>query len=83
MKSFVKEGNDGDDRAALDDDIEQIGLVTLQPVLREQQMSRRRNRDELGDSFNDPENDGNNPIRHPWDKRKIERENKKNGRCET
>jgi hypothetical protein len=47
-------------------------------VLSQQQMARRRNGDKLGDSLYQAEYDGNDPIRHPWDKRQIAIEDKEN-----
>ena len=77
MKAFVEEGNDGDDSAALDHDVEEIRLVAVQPILHQQQVARRGNGDKLGDSFDHTEDNGNNPIRHPGDKREFGEENKK------
>jgi hypothetical protein len=52
----------------LDDHVKQVGLEhwrgVLQPVFDEQQMAGGRNRQELGDAFNDSEEDGNNPVWH-------------------
>jgi len=52
--AFWKERQHGEHRAALDDDVEQIALAR-QPTLCNQQMARRRNRQKLGDTLNDPE----------------------------
>jgi hypothetical protein len=76
VEALMKEGNDGNDRTALNDNIEQITLMP-QPMFGYQQVPRRRNGNELGDSFDDPKYDGNNPVRHPWDKREIDGEDKK------
>jgi hypothetical protein len=69
VKAFVEEGNDGDDGAALDDDVIQIAFVDSHPMFGEQQVAGRGNGNEFSDSLDDSENDGDNPIRHPWDKR--------------
>ena len=58
-----KERQDGDDRPALDDDVEEIALAR-QPMLGDEQMAGGRNGNEFGDPLDDPQNDGDNPVRH-------------------
>src|ERR1039457_5671930 len=54
----------GDDRAALDDDIEEVALVDAQKMFRQQQVAGGGNTDEFGDSLDQTEDGGNNPVRH-------------------
>jgi hypothetical protein len=47
----------------LDDDIEEIGLRSMQPMLDNEQVARRGNGNELGQSLDDAENDNEEPVR--------------------
>ena len=64
VKALGKQRQDGDDRAALDDNVEEVALVDFQEVFRQQQMAGGRNGNELGDSFDHSQNDNDNPVRH-------------------
>ena len=63
-----KQRQHGDDRAALDDDVVEVGFVDVQNVFRNEQMAGGGNRDEFGEAFDDAENEGfeeQNEI-HEW-----------------
>ena len=53
----------GNDRTTLDDYVEEVALPR-QPMFGDQQVGGRRDRQELGESLNDSENDYSNPIVH-------------------
>ena len=63
VKPLRKQRQHGDDRAALDDDVEKVALAR-QPVLGDQQMAGGGNGDEFGDSLDDSQNDNGDPVRH-------------------
>ena len=70
MKTLMKEGNDRDDRAGLDDDIEEVGLAR-QPMFRDEEMAGGRDGEEFRDSFDDSQNQDADPVRHPMYRREI------------
>ena len=53
----------GNDRTTLDNYVEEVALPG-QPIFSDQQMGGRRDGQELGEPFNDSENDYSNPIAH-------------------
>src|SRR5260370_14245086 len=64
METAGKDRNDGQHRAALNDHVEQIRLAG-QPMFSNEEMARGRNRQKLGYSLNDAEQNDAYPIRHP------------------
>ena len=64
VEALVKQGNDRQHRAGLDDDVEQVALVDVQPALGNEQVAGGRNRQELGDAFHNPEQNNSNPVWH-------------------
>src|SRR5208283_948042 len=78
VQSVAKERKHGQDRAALDDDVEQIRLAR-QPLLGNEQMASGGNREKLGYSFNDSEQDDGKPIRHGGRDEKRPQKTSENG----
>ena len=76
MEAFAEQRNDGEDRAGLDDDIEQIGLIAADEMLGDEQVAGGGNGEKFRDPFNDCENDDLNPVRHRMVRREKERADK-------
>ena len=75
-----KQRQHGDDRTALDDDVEEIALAR-QPVLGDEQMAGGGDGNEFGDSLNDSQNDSRNPVRHGVFRRETGAQGKTEVKC--
>ena len=64
VEALVKQRDDRQHRPGLDDDVEEVALVDVQPALGNEQVAGGRNRQELGDAFHNPEQNNSNPVWH-------------------
>ena len=76
MEALVKERDHRQHGAGLDDDVEEVALVDVQPALGNQQVAGGGNRQELGDPFDDPEQNDGNPVWHRVVRRQTTGEDK-------
>ena len=64
VEALVKQGNDRQHGAGLDDDVEEVALADVQPALGNEQVAGGGNGQELGDSFHNSEQNNDNPVWH-------------------
>ncbi len=69
MEAPVKERDHRQHGAGLYHHVEEVALADMQPALGNEQVAGGGNGQELGDAFDDPEQNNRNPIWHRWVRR--------------